>query len=118
MRRPPAKRLAVALAGAGDVIARHGRERQQLHGVDLYLVLVTPVAASDLDLGALPQPDRHGDVAARDAFAQLRAEHHASRTTSRSKNSGGPSRTCPMAARMPCSPCWRWGSCSRARAFS
>jgi len=76
MRRPPPKQFAVDLAGAGDVISRYSRERQHLEGVDLDLESVTLVPASYPDLGSLPQPDRHSDVAARDAFAQLRAEPH------------------------------------------
>ena len=76
MGRPLPKRSPVALAGTGDVLSRYSRERQHLDGVDFDLESVALVTASYPDLGPLPQSDRQSDVAACDAFAQLRAEPH------------------------------------------
>src|SRR4051794_22449989 len=53
-----AQRLKVGFAGAPDVLIGDGRERDQLHGVDLDQPGADPVAAALLDLRTLPPPDR------------------------------------------------------------
>src|SRR3954471_11020989 len=77
MRGSLAKHLAVGLTGTRHVLSGDGREGEQLDRVDLDLEAVARVPTAGLDLGPLPQSDRHRDVARADALAQLRAEHHA-----------------------------------------
>jgi len=77
VRRSPTKGLAVGLTATVDVVTCHGPERQDLDGINLDTKPVGFVSASDPDLGALPQPDRHGDLAGCDARAQVRTEPHA-----------------------------------------
>src|SRR5882724_2919710 len=57
-----AQGLAVRLPGPRDVVRRDRGERHQVHRVDLDLRGPDPVAAALLDLGPLPEPERHGDV--------------------------------------------------------
>ncbi len=76
VRRAPAKRLAVGLAGSPDVGGGDRRERDELDGIDLDLTGPHPVAPSLLDLWALPQSDGERDVSRKDVVAQLAAELH------------------------------------------
>jgi len=70
------ERFAISLSGSADVRARHTGERYELDRVDLDACLPDEILAADLDLGSRPKPERHGDVAARDAVAQCRTELH------------------------------------------
>ncbi len=71
-----AKRLPIAFTRAADVSVRHGRERQQLDGVDLDDDTGSRVTAADFDLRAAPESDRHGDLAASHSLAKLSTKHH------------------------------------------
>jgi hypothetical protein len=70
------QRLAVGLAGSSHVLPGNRRERDELDFVDLDLPGADSVAATLLDSGPLPQPDRERDVSGQDVIAQLAAELH------------------------------------------
>ena len=71
-----AKRLPIAFTRAANVFGGHGRERQQLDGIDLDDDTGGRVTAADFDLRAPPESDRHGDLAAGHSLAKLATKHH------------------------------------------
>ena len=82
---PVAQGLAVGLAGPADVGSRDGREGEEAHVVDLDADGTDGVAAPDLALRPLPEPEGHGDVAGRDVVVELAAELHVSDPIPRSE---------------------------------
>jgi hypothetical protein len=70
------KRLPSAFTRASDVFGRHGRERQQLDGVDLDDDTGGRVTTANFDLRAAPESDRHGDLAAGHSLAKRATKQH------------------------------------------
>lgn len=74
--RPISQGLTISLSRSGEVVVGHSREGQHLERVDLDDDPGSPIAATNLDLRPIPQPDRDCDLAAYNGVAKVSTEHH------------------------------------------